>query len=180
MPFTTLAGHPLHPQLVGLPIGMIPFGCAMDALYVLTGRASYAYAGHYALTGSCLCGMAAGATGAVDYLSIPADSQSKKTANLHGLLNLSLMGVLGVNWLLRKGKSPPSGKLPFLLSLVGAAGMVVSQWYGGKLVYQLGMRVEPLMEGEQPTEWKLPQDEQIRNKLEQAEQNYAPAGGPEV
>jgi uncharacterized membrane protein len=42
MPKTTLAGHPLHPQLVGFPIGLLPFGLVMDAMYAVTNDEAYA------------------------------------------------------------------------------------------------------------------------------------------
>jgi uncharacterized membrane protein len=180
MPVTTLAGHPLHPQLVGLPIGMLSFSWAMDALYELTGDRSYADAAYYAIFGGCATAMAAGAAGAVDYLDIPPDSQSKKTANAHVLLNLGVMGVWGLNLLARKGRTPPSGGLGFLLSTLGTAGLIVSQWYGGKLVYDLGMRVKPATEGGQGTELKPPADRQLQRAFERLEKTVAPAGGPHV
>jgi uncharacterized membrane protein len=174
MPLTTLAGHPLHPQLVALPLGMLPFSFAMDVMYLATGKKQYADSAYHSLAGGCLAATAAAASGAVDYLDIPANTRSKKTANLHALLNLSVMGLYGVNLMLRKKKA--SGVLPTLLSALGTAGLVVSQWYGGKLVYELGMRVKPLMEGETGTEFKLPGDRRIQDAFEQLEKRIAPKG----
>jgi uncharacterized membrane protein len=34
----TVAGHPLHPQLIGIPVGVLPFALVMDGAYHLTGR----------------------------------------------------------------------------------------------------------------------------------------------
>jgi uncharacterized membrane protein len=79
-------------------------------------------------------------------------------------LNLSIMGLYGMNWLLRSRRERRTGVLPFLLSRLGTAGLVASSWYGDELVYELGMRVKPAMEGEQPSELKLPGD----RKLEEA------------
>ena len=73
--------------------------------YELTGDRSYADAAYYAIAGGCVTALAAGASGAVDYLDIPPRTKSKKTANLHALLNLSILGVWGLNYLLRQGKS---------------------------------------------------------------------------
>jgi uncharacterized membrane protein len=42
MPKTTFAGHPLHPQLVGLPIGLLPFSFVMDTAYAVTREKTYA------------------------------------------------------------------------------------------------------------------------------------------
>lgn len=149
-------------------------------LYELTSERSYADAAYYAIAGGCATALAAGASGAVDYLDIPPRTKSKKTANLHALLNLSVLGVWGLNYLLRQGKSPPTSKLGFLLSTLGTAGLVVSQWYGGKLVYELGMRVKPAMEGQKSTEIKLPNDRQLQRALDRLEKEVAPAGGPSM
>jgi uncharacterized membrane protein len=179
MPKTTLAGHPLHPQLVEFPLGLLPFSCLMDVLYYITGNKAYAETAYHTMAGGVVGGLAAGAAGAADYLTIPPDRESKKVANLHGLLNLSVMGLYGLNLFLRRGRKLPTGPMPLLLSLLGTAGLVVSGWYGGELVYQLGMRVEPLMEGDTSTEWKIPGDPKLENAFRLAEEELAPAGGPQ-
>jgi uncharacterized membrane protein len=164
MPLTTFAGHPLHPQLVEFPLGLLPFSFAMDLMHLTTGDQSYADAAYYSMAGGMLGGLAAGATGFADYLTIPDNTHSKKTANVHATLNLGIMGMYGLNLFLRKGRRSP-GVVPTLLSALGTLGLVASAWYGGELVYELGMRVKPLMEGEEKTpELKLPGD----NRLEQA------------
>ncbi len=179
MPQTTLAGHPLHPQLVGFPLGLLPFSCVMDLMYLATRKQAYAETAYHTMVGGCVGAVAAGVTGAADYLTIPPDSKSKKTANLHAILNLSIMGLYGVNLALRRRRQTPTGVLPTLLSLVGTAGLIVSSWYGGELVYELGMRVKPLMEGEQGPEWKLPNDQRYEQAFRDFEKRYAPAGGPQ-
>lgn len=179
MPRTTFAGHPLHPQLVEFPLGLLPFSCLMDILHYATGNESYATTAYHTMAGGVVGSLAAGATGAADYFTIPSDSQSKKVANLHGLLNLGLVGLYGLNLFLRRGRRPHTGPAPLLLSLLGTAGLVVSAWYGGELVYKLGMRVEPVMEGDQSAEWKLPNDRKLEDAFRAAEEKLAPAGGPQ-
>ena len=71
--------------------------------------------------------------------------------------------------------------MPFLLSALGAAGLVASGWYGGELVYELGMRVKPVMEegGEQAPDARLPGDRKIERAFRKVEERYAPADGPQ-
>jgi uncharacterized membrane protein len=38
---TTFAGHPLHPQLVGFPLGLLPFSLVMDFMHLATGEDKY-------------------------------------------------------------------------------------------------------------------------------------------
>jgi uncharacterized membrane protein len=177
MPVTTFAGHPLHPQLVEFPLGLLPFSFVMDVMHTITGKESYADAAYYTVVGGYLGGMAAGTAGAVDYLDIPAKSQSKKTANVHAGLNLSIMGLYSLNLLLRRGRQPPTGPLPMFLSMLGSLGLIASAWYGGKLVYELGMRVKPLMEGEKEMELKLPGDRKLEKAFRQFEKKLTPSDG---
>src|SRR5579884_3453832 len=93
MPRLTFAGHPLHPQLVALPAGLLPFALAMDVLRVSTGKRSYSQAARFALIGALASGALAGSAGAGDYLAISAGHRAKRTATIHGALNLSLLGL---------------------------------------------------------------------------------------
>ncbi len=169
MPNTTLAGHPLHPQLVEFPLGLLPFSFALDVLHAATGKQSYADAAYYPMVGGYVGGMAAGAAGAMDYLTIPPKSESHKVANVHAGLNLGIMGLYGLNLLMRSRRRRGTGALPVLLSALGTAGLIASAWYGGELVYKLGMRVAPAQEGEEAPELKLPGDRKIEQAFHRAE-----------
>lgn len=179
MPNTTIAGHPAHPMLVTAPLGMLSFSFAMDVLHAVTGKHSYADAAYYSLVGGYVGGLVAGAAGAADYLTIPPDSKSKKVANVHGALNLGIMGLYSLNLALRSRRRSGTGVLPFLMSAAGTAGLIASSWYGGELVYELGMRVKPLMEGDESPELKIPGDEKVAEGFRQFQEEYAPtsAGG---
>ena len=179
MPKTTFAGHALHPQLVVLPAGLLPFSAALDAMNLMTGEKSYADAAYYTMVGGLVGGLAAGAAGAVDYLAIPPESETKRTGNLHALLNVGALGLVGLNLLLRRGKNKRTvGAIPALLSLAAAGGVIASSWYGGKMSYEQGMRVRGVSEVENAPELKLPGDEHIEQAFERLEQAIAPIGGP--
>jgi uncharacterized membrane protein len=173
----TFLGHPLHPQLVQFPMGLFPFSLAMDCSYYLTGNEAFARTAFHSMVGGWLGGLAAAASGAADYFTIPPRTRSKKAADLHALLNLGMMGLYGINLLLRKGRQRPTGPVPVLLSLLGTAGLVLSGWLGGELVYELGMRVRPAMEGDKSPEWKLPGDKKMAEGLRKLERRLAPASG---
>jgi uncharacterized membrane protein len=176
---TTLAGHPLHPQLISLPLGMLPFSLTMDVLHQRTGKQSYADAAYYSLLGGFIGGMAAGAAGAVDYFAIPARSQAKPTANIHALLNVSLLGLTAINLLLRKNnRKRRSGPWPLALSALANAGALVSSWYGGHLVYAHGLRVKGVSEIEAAPDLKLPGDEALVETFEQLQHVAAPVARP--
>lgn len=167
MPQATFAGHPLHPQLIVMPAGLLPFSLVLDALHVGTGDHSYADAAYYTMVGGLLGGLAAGAAGAADYSTIPRDSEAKKIGTVHGLMNIGLLALTGLNlWMRRKRRSP--GALPVVLSLVGNVGLFASAWYGGHLVYHLGMRVRGTpLEGDR-RELRPPGDERVEHLLSSA------------
>jgi uncharacterized membrane protein len=105
--------------------------------------------------------VAAGVAGAADYFTIPPDDQTKRIGRFHGLLNVSLLGLTGLNLLLRRGKRRSPRGVPLLLSLIGNAGLFVSAWYGGHLVYEHGMRVKAAGGPSHVPEIKLPGDEKV-------------------
>jgi uncharacterized membrane protein len=165
MPYTTFTGHPLHPQMIVAPAGLLPFSLVLDLLYIQTGNRSYADAAYYAMIGGFVGGVAAGAAGAADYLAIPPDDQTKSIGRFHGLLNLSLLGLTGLNLVLRRGKGRSPRGVPLLLSLIGNAGLFVSAWYGGHLVYEHGLRVKAVGGPRPVPELKPPGDEKAEAAL---------------
>lgn len=180
MPRSTFAGHALHPQLIVVPAGLLPFSFAMDAMNLMTGKKSFADAAYYTMVGGLLGGLAAGTAGAIDYLGIPVESNTKRTANMHAILNIAALSLVGLNLLLRSKsrQQPRVGAFPAFLSLATATGVIVSSWYGGKMSYIQGMRVHGVSEVETTREIKLPGDEAIHQAFEKLEEVFAPTGGP--
>jgi uncharacterized membrane protein len=165
MPHTTFAGHPLHPQLITMPAGLLPFSLVLDLLHLKTGHQSYADAAYYTMVGGLAGGLAAGAAGAADYFTIPPEDKAKKIAETHATLNIGLLALTGLNLALR-GRRRKSWSLPLLLSLVGNLGLFVSAWYGGHLVYEYGLRVKPAGPPSHEPELKLPGDEGIEQAIQ--------------
>ncbi len=172
MPQSTFAGHPLHPQMIVMPAGLLPFSLVLDVMHARTGDHSYADAAYYTMMGGFLGGLAAGAAGAADYLTIPEDSHAKRVGRLHGMMNVGLLALTGLNLLLRTQRRSP-GALPMFLSVIGNAGLFVSAWYGGHLVYQHGMRVRGTELSGTSQELKPPGDDRLAHMLE------APIGEPQ-
>lgn len=176
MPKATLAGHPLHPMLIVAPAALIPFGFVLDAMYRATGKSSYADAAYYSLMGGLVGGLAAGAAGAMDYMTIKPDTEIKQTANLHAGLNGGALALTAVNVINRRDKPHHRGG-SLALSALSALGVLVSGWFGAHMVYEQGMRVKGVDPVEHMPEAKLPMDETVHHALEKAQQGV-PAGGP--
>ena len=155
----TVTGHPLHPQIVHVPLGLLPFSVALDAMHLATRKPAYAEGAYYSMVGDAAGAVAAAAAGAGNYFAIPPGGRTKRYANLHAALNVGLLMLTGVNLLLRRGRRPPTGPVPVALSAVGTGGLLVSAWYGGALVYHQGLRVKGVDPIAHAPEAKLPGDE---------------------
>lgn len=177
---TTFAGHPLHPILITAPVALLPTSLILDLMYLATKNESYAEAAYYTMMGGYFGGIAAAAAGAGDYFTIPSKSHVKTMANLHALLNVSMLGLYSINLLLRRGKQPPTGALEILLSIIGTTGLSISAWYGGAMVYEWGMRVKGVSPVANAPEIKLPGDEKLSAMFEKLEEKFAPEDAPQT
>jgi uncharacterized membrane protein len=176
MPKSTLAGHPLHPMLIVAPAALIPFGFILDAMHRATGDDDYATASYYSLAGGLIGGLAAGVAGAMDYMTIERETDVKRTANIHALLNTSALALTAANVAMRKDtRSHRGGSLA--MSALAAAGVLVSGWFGGRLVYEQGMRVKGVSPVQDAPELKVAGDERMEHAMLAAEK-YVPSGGP--
>ncbi|MDP9368685.1 MAG: DUF2231 domain-containing protein [Chloroflexota bacterium] len=178
MPKTTFAGHALHPQLINAPAALLPFSLVLDLMHAATSKPAYAEAAYYSMVGGYVGGLAAATAGAGDYFAIPSESHTKRIANIHASLNLSLLGLYSLNLLLRRGKTPPTGTVPVALSTAGTVGLLVSAWYGGHMVYSHGMRVKGVSPVAEAPELKLPGDKKLEEAFSRLEQ-AAPEKGPQ-
>lgn len=176
MPQSTLAGHPLHPMLVVAPAALLPFGFIMDAMHQASGKQSYADAAYYSLMGGLLGGLAAGTAGAMDYMTIARGTEVKRTANVHALLNAGALVVTAANVAARR-RSPRHQGGSLWLSALAAAGVMVSGWFGGRLVYEQGLRVQGLNPVAGAKEIKVPADDEMEHLFHHLEKAM-PANGP--
>lgn len=133
-----IAGHPIHPMLVPLPIGAFVGAIASDVACAVTGDAFFARASRL-LTGTALVtGLAAGAVGAVDFLG-RGRIRSHTAAWVHAGGNLVALGIGAASLAARARTSDPKRQvLPAGLALGLAAGTVllVTGWLGGELSYR--------------------------------------------
>jgi len=174
MPRITVAGHPLHPQLVGFPIGLIPFSFAMDLAYAITGNKDYARAAHFSLIGGAAGAVAAATAGVMDYLAIPNSTEEKQLGTTHGLMNAAVLALETVNIVRREDGTPRSKALALALGAMSTAGLVISQWYGGDLVYEHGVRVKGEKQLEGKREMKPSWDEKIEKSLHRVSEKIQP------
>jgi uncharacterized membrane protein len=135
-----IGGHPLHPMLVTIPIGLWIFSLVCD---FIAGRSAtpetWSAASLYAMVGGIIGALAAALPGLVDLLSL-RDAPIRKTALTHMGLNLTIVALYAVNAWTRVHHSVGAGT-SLALSLVAIAMLLVSGWLGGKMVFEAGVGV---------------------------------------
>ena len=135
-----IAGHPIHPMLVTIPIGLWIFSLVADVVALRSSAPdTWTLVALYSLVGGIVGALAAALPGLVDLLSLE-DRAIKKTALIHMGLNLTIVALYVVNaWLRWDGTGP--GGTPLILSVLAVAMLAVSGWLGGKMVYLAGVGV---------------------------------------
>ena len=137
-------GHPLHPALVHFPIGLFVLSLVLDlASYLEITSNDLHRASLYAMAFGLAIGVLTALTGFVDRSDIRLDHPARKTSTIHMLLNLSALGLFGINYVLRLGQiNLALLPLPYLLlSFVGVGILLVSGYLGGTMVYDNGIGV---------------------------------------
>jgi uncharacterized membrane protein len=156
-----IAGHPIHPMLVTIPIGLWIFSLVADLVALRSGAPqTWALVAYYAMIGGIVGALAAALPGLVDLLSLH-DRAIKKTAIIHMSINLSIVVLYVVNAWMRHNAAGIGG-VPLGLSVLAIAMLLVSGWLGGKMVYLAAVGVSTEQAPEQPRQPQPPQQPQQR------------------
>jgi uncharacterized membrane protein len=163
-PTTLLAGrygHPLHPALVGVPIGAWTASVVLDVGSRLAGSpasaATAAHAAWWLLAIGVLGALAAATIGFLDLVAIPPGTRAWRTGLTHMSCNLAATTLFAVGWFVRRDDVGPTGGTSWghlLLSLVALALLGAGGFLGGELAYRYGVRVAD--EGTQATGFVAP------------------------
>jgi len=129
-----IAGHPIHPMLVTIPIGLWVFSLVADLVALRSGTPQpWQLVAFYTMVGGIVGALAAALPGLIDLLSLK-DAEIKKTALIHMSINLTIVVLYVVNAWLRYQASV-AGNVTLWLSVLTIAMLLVSGWLGGKMVY---------------------------------------------
>jgi uncharacterized membrane protein len=133
----SIAGHPIHPMLVAIPIGLWIFSLVSDLVHLLGGGGEWKAVALYTLAGGIVGALLAAVPGFIDMLSL--QSPVKRIALIHMGINLTVVALFALNFWLRIGGAADSTTL--WLSAAGIGLLVVSGWLGGKMVFEHGVGV---------------------------------------
>jgi uncharacterized membrane protein len=137
----SIAGHPIHPMLVPIPIGLWLFSLVCDLVHAAgSDNPAWGTVALYTMAAGIVGALCAAVPGLIDLLSLPAGP--KKTAIAHMSINLTVVVLYVINFWMRLNAADSRGT-PTWLSLIAVGLLVISGWLGGKMVYVYGVAVEP-------------------------------------
>lgn len=162
-------GHPLHPPLTDLTIGMYSLAAALGVIGAAGGvREAAGKAMWLALVGGIISTALTATTGFVEWLTLEWGTPVWRTATYHmiSMLTATVLFALAI-WLqfpgYQQGLVTVGG---LILTLVGFVVLTVGGWLGGTIVFVHGLRVLNLPE--------LPTREAIRPGAEHEGRSGSP------
>ena len=129
-------GHPLHPMLIPLPIGMLVALLASDIAFWATRDPFWARASLWLSAAGLVTGLVAAVPGIIDFAARER-IRALSTAWIHGIGNVVAM-LLTLWSVLHRSSDAVAGALPLglILSIVVVAILLVTGWLGGELSYR--------------------------------------------
>jgi uncharacterized membrane protein len=138
-----VAGHAVHPMLIPLPLGMFLGTLTFDVVYLITDDLQFAAVSFFMAVLGVAGGVAAAATGAVDFKNIPKGTRAKRVGLVHAIGNDVVIALFAISALLRyRADDYEPSALALALTFAGAAASLVTGWLGGELVERLGVGVD--------------------------------------
>jgi len=130
-----LAGHPLHPALVAIPIGAFTLTLIADLL-VVAGRPALGSTARYALAVGIAGALLAAVPGFIGYFTVRMSAAGGRLATRHMVLNLVAVVLFAVSLWLRH-EAPEGWCVPgFATSTLAFLLLGASGWIGGELVFK--------------------------------------------
>lgn len=136
-----IGGHPLHPLLVTLPIGLLIGAFLSDAAFYGTGDGFWARASAWLIGAGLVTGLLAAVAGLIDFLGSDR-IRSLTAAWVHFIGNAVALLITAINLYYRAGggmTEVTGGQLA--LSTLVVLIFAVTGWLGGELVFRHGAAV---------------------------------------
>lgn len=141
--YGTWLGHPLHPAVVTMPVGLWSGAMVFDLMG--EERAADLCVGLGLVTA-----VGAAATGAAQWQDYTNSEKPRRLGVLHAALNTAAAVLFAGSWLARRGGARGVG---IGLSSAGLGVNLASAWIGGELSYDLGIGVDRTAFESPPKEW---------------------------
>jgi uncharacterized membrane protein len=138
-----LLGHPIHPMLIVLPLGLFIAAVVFDGVYLWRGAPAFAAAAYWNIAAGIVGGLLAAVFGLIDWIAIPSGTRAKRIGLLHGGTNVVVVAMFTLVWLMRTNAvdlAPTTGV--FLIEAIALVLGAVGGWLGGELVDRLAVGID--------------------------------------
>jgi uncharacterized membrane protein len=143
----SIAGHPLHPTLVAIPIGLFAWTLVADIVYAASGRTHEWYSiAFWSGIAAIVTALLAALPGFGDYVTMAVKSDASGMATAHMGLNLTVVALFFVAMLvMRDDAAVRGGRQIAVLALhaVGSGLLLLSGWLGGEMVFRHHLAMIP-------------------------------------
>ncbi|MBM3934594.1 MAG: DUF2231 domain-containing protein [SAR202 cluster bacterium] len=134
-----VGGHPLHPMLVIIPVGLFIWALVSDIIYLSTGDRVWYDISMYTGIAAIVTALVESIPGFIDYFTLPLSKSARSKATIHMVLNLGIVALCAVAAYLQWDDGAIAGdefNIVTALHGIGAVALVVSGWLGGELAYR--------------------------------------------
>jgi uncharacterized membrane protein len=136
----SIGGHPLHPMLIALPVGLWIFSLVADLIGVATGNNVWNLVAFYTMAGGIVGGLLAAIPGVIDFLSLRQE-KVRRIALWHMAINVAVLTIFAINLALRVNDMASPPMFAIGLSVIAIALLMVSGWLGAEMVHVHGVGV---------------------------------------
>ncbi len=138
-----LFGHPIHPMLVVLPLGLFLATMITDTINLINGNTDLAAVSYFNISIGIITGLVAAVFGLIDWMGIPANTRAKHIGAWHGIGNVLVVMLFAASWWLRRENVNYEPTQTALALSYGAIAVgAVTAWLGGEMVYRLNIGVD--------------------------------------
>ncbi len=143
----SITGHPLHPMLVALPIGLFAWTLVADIVYAGSGRTHEWYSiAFWSGIAAIVTALVAALPGFGDYFTMAVNSDARGMATAHMGLNLTVVALFFVAMLMMLADGATGGgrqAVVLVLHAIGVGLLLMSGWLGGEMVFRHHLAMVP-------------------------------------
>lgn len=141
-------GHPLHPMLVPLVIGVFFAAWVSDAMHFHGRDPFWARSAAWLLLATGITGIAAAVPGLIELLSVPR-ARSLVIGWVHGVGNALFVALAFVNYAMRRPDPVAiDASHGLILSSASLVLLLITGWLGGEMSYRHGVGVSRRVGGQ--------------------------------
>jgi uncharacterized membrane protein len=135
-------GHPVHPQLIVFPLGLLATAVIFDIITFAGKNTRWTEMAFYMIGAGILTGLLSAVFGLVDWMAIPRNTRAKTVGAVHGVGNVVVVLAFLASFYLRWSHPANAPTLAYVCSFAGFVLALATGWLGGELVNRLGVGVD--------------------------------------